>query len=434
MDINDSVIVKEFLLKKTTSKRTAKTYRSFLKKYFNILEVENIDNYFKSNRDYTKDVWTLAIAVNKFAPKTQKTLIACVKKFLERYDVELKSREWEDIKVRNNLKNVKPVTQKRTPNNNDLKSILSYGGIKTRALFTFVSSTGMRIAEVLSLTFSDINMDTRHVRIRGEIAKGGKPRDAFFSEEAKELFERWLPERERLLLTHYKKSGFVRDELKRKGYTLKQVKGEWSVYEKGKQVSKEELVSNESRLFPYGYNNAVEMWHRLLEDAGDHYSKKDNGRYMYNIHSLRRFWFTQLESAGANMYHINYMGGHESELNATYTDFELRDLKKSYDEKMNFLSIFSEMKDVEKVITPKLIEQETQISVLSREYQKVSSDFEQFKKLVYYSIGVPPYSDEQLRQRKDLEGFLPQVTEEELKFINAFRDRPYKKKSKATQS
>ena len=92
------------------------------------------------------------------------------------------------------------------------------------------------------------------------------------------------------------------------------------------------------------------------------------------------------------------------------------------------------MKDVEKVITPKLMEQETQISVLSREYQKVSSDFEQFKKLVYYSIGVPPYSDEQLRQRKDLEGFLPKVTEEELKFINAFRDRPYKKKSKATQS
>ncbi len=70
---------------------------------------------------------------------------------------------------------------------------------------------------------------------------------------------------------------------------------------------------------------------------------------------------------------------------------------------MNFLSIFSEMKDVEKVITPKLMEQETQISILSREYQKVSSDFEQFKKLVYYSIGVPPYSDEQLKQRKDLE-------------------------------
>jgi len=53
---------------------------------------------------------------------------------------------------------------------------------------------------------------------------------------------------------------------------------------------------------------------------------------------------------------------------------------------------------------------------------------------VYYSISVPPYSDEQLRQRKDLEGFLPQVTEDEMKFINAFRDRPYKKKSKATQS
>jgi len=58
------------------------------------------------------------------------------------------------------------------------------------------------------------------------------------------------------------------------------------------------------------------------------------------------------------------------------------------------------MKDVEKVITPKLMEQETQISILSREYQKVSSDFEQFKKLVYYSIGVPPYSDDKYNKKQ----------------------------------
>jgi hypothetical protein len=163
------------------------------------------------------------------------------------------------------------------------------------------------------------------------------------------------------------------------------------------------------------------MWHNLLEKVGPPYNEKDGDYYMYNIHSLRRFWFTQMESAGANMYHINHMGAHETELNATYTDFDIKDLKMTYDEKMNCLAIFSDMNTVEKVITPKLREQETQLSILTKEYQKVSTDFDRFKKLVYYSIGVPPFTDDQLKQRKDLEGFLPDITEDEMKVIEAYR-------------
>jgi len=430
----DSKIINDFLKRKTSKEQTRKTYRTILNKYFKIIGIRDIDNYFSSKRNYVEDVWTFADAIQHSPPKSQQTYLACIKSFLERYDIELKKREWGDIKTRNGLRNVRPLRQKRTPNNADVKAILSYGGIKSRALFVFACTTGMRINEVLSLTFADIDMDMRHVRIRQETSKGNIPRDTFFSQESKELLEKWLPERQRYLLRSYKKSLYVRQYYQRRGYEVKFEDTFWNVYKDGKKLTKEQLIEMDPRLFPFEYTNALKIWHNLLEKAGSPYNQKDGNYYLFNIHSLRRFWFTQLESAGANMYHINYMGGHESELNATYTDFELRDLKKSYDDKMNFLSIFSEMKDVEKVITPKLMEQETQISILSREYQKVSSDFEQFKKLVYYSIGVPPYSDEQLRQRKDLEGFLPKVTEEELKFINAFRDRPYKKKSKANQS
>ena len=75
------------------------------------------------------------------------------------------------------------------------------------------------------------------------------------------------------------------------------------------------------------------------------------------------------------------------------------------------------MKNVDRIIKPKLKEQETQISLLTKEYHRVSSEFERFKDLVYYSIGVPPVTDEQLKMRKDMEGFLPKLTEEEIKWI-----------------
>jgi len=364
MKINESVIVNDFLRKKTTNAHTASTYRNILKKYFNILGVKDIDSYFKSDRDYTKDVWTVVESIGKYAPKTQKTYLACVKVFLERYDVELKRREWEDIMTRNNLRRARPITQKATPNNADMRAILSYGDIKSRTLFVFACTTGMRIDEILCLTFDDIDMKKCHVRIGREIAKGGSARDTFFSNETKELIEQWLPERERLLLRRYRKSPFVRNKLEQEGFKLRKRDGDWYVYKGRKKVSKEELIKMENRLFPFEYQNASTIWHNLLDKAGEPYNKKDGNYSLYNIHSLRRFWFTQMESSGANINFINYMGGHESELNSDYTHFDVKKLKEDYDKHQKYLSIFSRMDQIDKLIKPELQKHDTTISKL----------------------------------------------------------------------
>ena len=438
-----SGVIEDFLKRKSSKEGTKRVYRIILKGYFKCLGVkeEDIDNYFNSGRNYTEDIWAYADYIKEKAPKTQQYHLACVKVFLERYDVELKKRNWQDIYTRNGIRGAKPVFQKRTPNNADMKKILSHGDIKSRTLFVFACTTGMRIEEVLSLTFADIDMDNRHARIKGELTKNHRPRDTFFTPEAKELLEEWKKERSRYLLVSYKKSHFLREHLRKLGYKVEQKHDIWYITKDGRQLSKEDIIDLDPRVFPFNYDNAAVIWHNLLENAGHPYNQKDGIYYMYNIHSLRRFWFTQLESSGANINHINFMGGHESELNATYTHFEFRDLKETYDENMNYLSIFSDMKMVEKAITPKLQNQEHQINLLARENinlkqdaMKVSEELDRLKKYVYYSIGVPPYSDEQLKQRKDLEGFLPQVTEDEMKFIKAYRDRSNKKKSQATQS
>ena len=105
MDIKDSVLIKRFIRRKTTAKSTIRSYRYALKKYFKTLGISDIDNYFEMNRDYTEDVWKFAMSIQeaKLAPKTQKLMLTAVKGFLERNDVELKSREWDDILQRNNL-------------------------------------------------------------------------------------------------------------------------------------------------------------------------------------------------------------------------------------------------------------------------------------------------------------------------------------------
>jgi len=288
--------------------------------------------------------------------------LACVKVFLERYDVELKKREWQDIMTRNNLRRARPITQKATPNNADLRAILSYGDIKSRALFVFTCTTGMRIDEILSLTFDDIDMEKCHVHVKREIAKCGSSRDTFFSIETRELLNQWLIERERYLIRGYRKSKFVRNKLEREGFELRKYNHIWCVLLDNIKLSNGELIRMENRIFPFEYQNVATMWHNLLEKAGDPYNKKDGKYYLYNIHSLRRFWFTQMESSGANINFINYMGGHESELNSDYTSFDVKKLKEDYDKHQNYLSIFSRMDEIDRFIKPELQKQDSTIS------------------------------------------------------------------------
>lgn len=413
MNINDSVLVKSFLQRKTTAKSTSMTYTYALRKYFKTIEVKNIDEYFEIGRNYTDDVWKFAMSLDNLAPKTQKVMITAVKGFLERNDVEIKSREWEDILSRNNLRKPRPQYQKRTPTNSNLKIILSYGDIKSRALFLFVSSSGLRIGEALEITFSDIDMDKNHIRVKANLTKARVPRDTFFSDEAKDALERWFPERKRFLGKYYKKSVFVRDKLERDGYQFSKKHDMWQILKDGTEVPKEKLIEMEPRLFPFEYHNAVKMWINMLEKAGHPFNQKDGQYYIYNIHSLRRFWFTQLESSGANRNHLDHMGAHESELNATYTHFEFDKLKQTYDNHMNALAVFTEMDKIHREFKPKIQEQDTAIASIVRDNQRLKDELEELKKFAFYSIGSPPATKNQKELYKILKKIRPELPDED---------------------
>jgi integrase len=382
----ESKAIDRFLKYGAPSKSTEMTYRSHLKEYFKVLKVKDPDKYFDNGRDYKTDVKDFALAIRDRPPNTQKSKLSCIRKFLSEFDIEFPNKFWNRIKMENHLKGNRTIVEEKIPNNSQLKQILQFGGIKERALFLLNATSGTRIDEVLSLTFNDIDMENRMIRIREEVTKSRYKRITFFTEEAKEALEAWLELRPKYLRNSYAKSKFVRESFEKHGYKFNITKNRtWKVSKDGKPITTEQLIEKENRIFPFGYHTALNIWRRLLAEAGSPFNEKDENpklkfpRYKFHIHTLKKFWFRCLENTGANRNHIDSIGAHESELNGIYAKFAPETLKETYDQYSNSLSIFSDMDKFDKMYKPKIAEQDTAISSLTRKNKEYEDLIQQLK-------------------------------------------------------
>ncbi len=347
-------VIEKTLNKITKKPRTKATYRSYINLYFKLLNVKNPETYFTSKRDYTKDVWEVAEKIENMPPKTQSILFTVVKRFLSRNDVEIKQRDWEDIASRNELKRAYAIVDDAIPTSNQLKRLLQFADPKIKTLVQFLSTTGCRIHEALQLTWDNIDLNTRMVKISAEISKTSRKRYTFFTEETKEMLEIWQKERVRFIANSMNKSIFVRNKLEAQGYTIKKSGDKWKIYKGGKKIDKQDLIKLEQRVFPFSAQTATVSWNGLLEKAGEPFNKKDNNtrlkhpRYRYHFHSLRKFWFRSFQNTDANKNHIDFIGGHQSLLDQTYTDFlsQPEKLKDTYDKFSSCLLIFETQPDL----------------------------------------------------------------------------------------
>ena len=387
--------VEDYLKKYYKNVESRKVARVYLKHFFTTMNEEPDKFLKKKPEEITETLWNYAEKIENRAAKTQGSMLSFIKKFIVRHKVKIDDVEWEDIRIRNNLKRTRAITKKKTPTPNDLKKILAYTtGIKSKCLFVLCASTGLRIVEALSLTFNDIDMEKRKIELIDETAKFDIPRITFFTPEAKELLELWVPEREKMLQTRLKKSKYLRDKLEKNGYEIiKELRSTgkmkdkedynfytWKIKKDGRELSKEEIINLDTRVFPFDYVNANKMWTSLLNKAGKPYDDTDPNpklkfkKYLYNIHSLRRFWFTQLQSDRANNEFVNFMGGHMSELDSSYKDFESevmqRNLKEEYDSHMSCLSIFEAVPDLSGVHS-ELEEKSRRINELEKKVEDV---------------------------------------------------------------
>jgi site-specific recombinase XerD len=396
-----SELVKEFIENNAGNENTRDAYKKRLKQFFKVLGVTNIDNYFQSNRDYLKDYKTFASSIRNLAPRSQVCYLNTIKVFFEDRGIDLPKREIKKIRNVNQIRQARSVIDSRTPNREELKIILTRADVKAKALVQFLSSTGMRIGEALSIRFNDLDWENRSVKIRREIAKGGYSRRTFFTKEAKDVLIQWIEKDRKIFLERrYNKSVFVRDELEAEGYTLKQVGDGWVVYEDGKRVSKELLIERETRLFPFSYSNALLIWYHLLEKAGHPFNQKDGKYYMYNIHCLRRFWWSYFKVSEEFRDEKNYMFGHLSSLDNAYFNGEFDKLKNVYEAGMNSITLFSDADRVISELQPELNVQGREIRKLLVKNELLEQEIDELLKLMYYATGEPPITDEQKKMRE----------------------------------
>jgi len=352
-------IIEKTLDKITKKPRTRATYRSYINMYFKLLGVKNPNNYFTNNRDYTADIWEVAKKVENFPPKTQQTFVSCVKRFLQRNKAGIDIMEWEDISSGNEAY---ALVDDIIPKADQLKRVLQLSTPKIKTLVMFLSTTGCRLNEALTITWKDIDMDKRMVKLSAEITKKRKKRLTFFTEETKELLEAWKRERHRFIDHSMKKSIFVRNQLAKDGFEIEKKNNRWVIYKDGKPVDREKVIALDNRVFPFTAKTAQTAWNALLEKAGPPFNEKDenprlkNPHYRFHLHCLRKFWFHSFQNTGANKNHIDFMGAHRNPLDAIYTDF-LQDsdkLKDTYDEHSPCLAIFEsqpDLTDVQEEIT-----------------------------------------------------------------------------------
>src|SRR5208337_2667798 len=168
--------------------------------------------------------------------------------------------------------------------------------VRGRSLVLTLLSSGARLNEALSLTLSDIDLESHPVKItvRGTNAKNKQTRYTFISNEAAECVRAWLKKRDEYLKT-----------------AATHNKGLIGIGKSSEKATDTDL------LFPFSDNAANSMWETALKASGQFSLDTTTGRNQYRIHSFRKFFITQMSMAGQKVL-AEHLAGHLGYLDASY--------------------------------------------------------------------------------------------------------------------
>jgi len=343
--VENSVVINDFLLEQRT-KGTAYTYKSFLRKYFEELG-EDPDNYFKPERDYKRDAILFAKSISDKSPNYQRGAATCIRMFFEENDVELPNKIWKKIRKISGV--TVSLTDTKCPTPMQLKQVLQHGGIKERAIFLTIVSSGMRIGETMQLKHKDINFDSTptRIRVRANYTKTGRPRTVFISDEASNALNEWLKPSER--------DKYINDAIAK--CNIKNCK-----------------PVNDDRIFPFSPVTARVFWNRMLKKAELSDIDTDTNREKMSPHSLRRYFKTY-----SGMKYVERLMGHEGDRTREYDKTPEEVIKKDYLEHMNNLMVFEKRTVIDN--TKEIAELEAKIDEQDKAMHEMSKLIDQLFRL-----------------------------------------------------
>lgn len=251
----------------------------------------------------------------KVAPNSLKDYLSVGKKFLRFNDTEIIN---ERVRDKVEMPRIYTRTRDRAPTSEEMRSILVHTNTRGKAMITMLSSSGMRVGELLSLRVKDIDFfkPPTTIFLRAEVTKDRQARYCFISDEATMFLKDFLGER------------FNRNE----DYIF-------PTSTRGREHKTGNL--------PMTYWNADNILSTALRATGLE-EKDEYGRDVIHIHSLRKSFFSQLVPIlGREV--VEALMGHKEFLDTSYRRFTEDQMRAFYLKGMDAVTIMMPHTDAERL-------------------------------------------------------------------------------------
>lgn len=350
--------IDEYFDKALIQKISTKTIlRSHIQKYFKVID-KDMNTYFNNKQNYEEDLRFYWKHLQGKAPNTQIVAISSIKGFLRRFDKSTRDLDiWEDISAR--LRGKSAVSEEYVPDLDEIKQILNYCDIRTKAIIMVALSSGMRIGEIVQLLPEDIHLNEEPARInvRPEIAKNDKMRTTFITPEATNVLKEWFR----------KKDEYINKSMKRLNFKNMQ-------YLKNKKARE---------IFPFSSHRIREAFNTACENAGftgttmmkgdfdlPDYYKKNHKHYRerrhLRFHNLRKFFRTYFGNSDL----AEHIMGHSGYL-SQYRDYNNKQLAKEYMKYIGNVTIYER--------TPDLTETHKQMSDMQKTIDELKAQITELR-------------------------------------------------------
>ncbi|KKS39887.1 hypothetical protein A3E04_03675 [Candidatus Kuenenbacteria bacterium RIFCSPHIGHO2_12_FULL_42_14] len=290
---------------KGLSNKTQENYTLFLNKFFNYLKKENKSNI-KPHELTSEDLWNYRLYLsrakygknrNPLSSNTQHYYLIALRALLFYFaDKDINCLPAMKIKLSkkfsDNKKTVKFLKLDQIERLLQCPDLKFKQGLRDRAILEILFSTGLRVAELVSLNISQLNLKAKDMEL-SIIGKGNKARTVYLSNRAMLWLKKYLDTRKDnspALFINYRPSSDIDDE---------------------------------KRLTP-----------RSVERVVKHYVKLTGLPIFTSPHTIRHSYATDLLSQGADLRAIQEMLGHSSitttQVYTHVTNKRLKDIHKKF--------------------------------------------------------------------------------------------------------
>ncbi len=190
-------------IEKGLSNKSQENYSRFLKKFVNWLEKNNLENL-KPHQLSPTHIWEYRVYLSRYSKKplkksTQNYYLIALRSFLNYFaNRDILSLPAEKIKLAKDKgeKKIHFLTLEQIEKLLSTPDTKNKSGLRDRAILESLFSTGLRIAELVSLDRDQISIKptTTYLEL-GIVGKGNRPRTVYFSERALYWLKKYLDTR-----------------------------------------------------------------------------------------------------------------------------------------------------------------------------------------------------------------------------------------------